>query len=112
MVPIGASELKLGDQIQRSAPAVRMLMSSQELNSLWLMRICKEERSNRMLQGRKVTHKVVADCVEALIGVHYVAGGELAASQFMRRLGLLPCMPPNACQLAETDRSAESPLSQ
>lgn len=56
-------------------------------------------------------HKVVADCVEALIGAHYVAGGELGASRFMRALGLVPPMPPTAHDLPEEDRTADSPLS-
>lgn len=63
-----------------------------------------------LLQVKKVSHKVVADCVEALIGAHYVAGGVQAASDFMRRIGLLPPMPAVARQLPEPDRAADSPV--
>ena len=61
------------------------------------------------MQRQKFSHKVVADCMEALIGAYYVAGGEMGASAYMRHIGLLPKMPSTAYQLSEIDRSADSP---
>lgn len=64
-----------------------------------------------MQKRYKGSHKVVADCVEALIGAHYVTGGELGASAFMRHIGLLPPMPSTAWQLPAENRAADSPSS-
>lgn len=61
------------------------------------------------MQKQKVTHKVVADCMEALIGAHYIAGGERGASDYMRHIGLLPQMPKTARLIPGPDRKADSP---
>ena len=60
------------------------------------------------LQTQMVGNKVVADCVEALIGAHYVGGDEVVASAFMRRIGLLPPLPIKAHLYPEPDRTSES----
>lgn len=65
--------------------------------------------SHPTLQRQKTTHKIVADCMEALIGAFYITGGEKGASAYMRHIGLLPKMPGTAYQLPEPDRSAASP---
>lgn len=48
--------------------------------------------------------------MEGLIGCHYVGGGEQAASDFLRRLGLLPAMPPIARALPPAKPQDRSPL--
>ena len=61
-------------------------------------------------QERDVPHKVVADCVEALIGTYYTAGGDSAASLFMRAIGLLPPLPPSARALPPKSPKQASPF--
>ena len=51
--------------------------------------------AGRVMQARQMRTKVVADCVEALVGAYFITGGEAAGFAFVTgALDLLPPVPP------------------